>query len=274
MSIKVMSAVWENSSQTGGSLLVLLALADFAGDNGECYPAVKTLAEKARMSERNARYVLRGLEAAGEIATVVGGGRHGTSGYLILVGAKTAGGQSLPGAKRDRKGGNPLPKRGQPIAPEPSGTVIEPPVEIPAAADAAPATQVETFTSQVSATITKSLGGARITDRTGKRLLSWAVDVIKVLDENSHHDAAEASSAWLAFVGSDAWQFKGADQAKWATSLGDWLANGRRNGNGRAPVVATVDRTDRKLTPEEQAAKAAEMRARFPKLFPPVEAAP
>ena len=32
MSIRVMTTVWENSKATGGELLVMLALADFAND--------------------------------------------------------------------------------------------------------------------------------------------------------------------------------------------------------------------------------------------------
>ena len=109
MSVDVMSRVWKHSTQRGGALLVLLALADFADDDGYAWPAVPTIAAKARMTERNARYVLRELEASGEIATTPGGGRHGTSGYIVLAGAEIAWGQELPGAKRDSRGGSPLP---------------------------------------------------------------------------------------------------------------------------------------------------------------------
>ena len=35
MSIKVQSHVWEHSPAKGGELLILLAIADFADDNGE-----------------------------------------------------------------------------------------------------------------------------------------------------------------------------------------------------------------------------------------------
>lgn len=122
-----MSRVWEHSGQRGGALLILLALADFADDDGYAWPAVPTLATKARMTERNARYALRSLEADGEITTVRGGGRHGTSGYVVNTGAKTAGGQILPGAKRRTNGAKRRTERGLEIAPEPSlGTVIEP----------------------------------------------------------------------------------------------------------------------------------------------------
>ncbi len=40
MSIRVMTAVWEESRAGGVALLCLLALADHADDEGWCYPAV------------------------------------------------------------------------------------------------------------------------------------------------------------------------------------------------------------------------------------------
>lgn len=142
MSVKVMARVWERSRHSGGALVLLLAMADFADDDGRCWPAVSTLATKSRMSERNARYALRALEASGEIRTVEGGGRSQTNGYVVTLdevrGTEKGGsplperGQSLQGAKiaggqpTSEKGGNPLPKKGQPIAPDPSLTIIEP----------------------------------------------------------------------------------------------------------------------------------------------------
>ncbi|MBX6391150.1 MAG: helix-turn-helix domain-containing protein [Frankia sp.] len=80
-----MSQVWEHSRQHGSALLVLLAIADFADDDGWAYPSIERLAEKARMSTRNVRYVLRHLEASGELMIVAGGGRHQTNRYRVLV---------------------------------------------------------------------------------------------------------------------------------------------------------------------------------------------
>jgi hypothetical protein len=98
------------------------------------------LARKARMSERNARYVLRDLEASGELGIEDQAGPRGANLYRIRLsqnlelfektGAKVAGaniaGAEIAAAKRDSKGGNPKQERGQPIAPEPSLTVKEP----------------------------------------------------------------------------------------------------------------------------------------------------
>lgn len=241
-----MAQVWGHSRQSGGALLVLLALADFADDQGRSWPSVPVLAEKARMSERNARYVLRSLETAGEIATIIGGGRRGTSGYLVTIGAdiapaNPAGGQSLPGGKTQQKRGNLRQKRGQPIAPEPSLTTKEPSEKIPATADAAPAIppKAPTFTDQVGEAVQRSLGSAPIRLK-GGHWPKWLADIAIVLDEHTGHDAGLAVASWCSWVDSDAWPYKGTDRAKWAGSLGDWLTNGRgRPSTNSRPTNAT-----------------------------------
>lgn len=68
MSIKAMTLVWERSRAKGSELLVLLAIADYAQDDGrEAFPTMRTLAEKSRMTERGVREIIRRLEAAGEL---------------------------------------------------------------------------------------------------------------------------------------------------------------------------------------------------------------
>mgnify|MGYP001584552424 CR=1 FL=1 len=76
MSIKVMSWVWECSQQQGGALLVLLAIADFADDSGVAYPAIATLAAKARLSEASIHQIIRELIAAGELTVERQAGPH------------------------------------------------------------------------------------------------------------------------------------------------------------------------------------------------------
>lgn len=68
MSISIMSAVWQHAEQSGSALLMLLALADYANDDGVCWPKVGTLAQKTRLSQRQSIRLLMKLEADGEIA--------------------------------------------------------------------------------------------------------------------------------------------------------------------------------------------------------------
>ena len=73
MSVKVMTAVFERYPVGGGEMLLALALADHASDDGtRVYPSVKALAEKTRQSERAVQYQLRKMQQVG---------------WLILVGA-------------------------------------------------------------------------------------------------------------------------------------------------------------------------------------------
>ena len=67
VSIRVMSDVWKHSSATGADLLVMLALADFSNDQGESYPSLKIIAQKARLSVRGVCKILDRRQAAGEI---------------------------------------------------------------------------------------------------------------------------------------------------------------------------------------------------------------
>lgn len=71
MSIRVMSAVWASNRYASGSLLILLAMADYANDDDNtCRPAIPSLAAKARLSERQVHRILRQFEADGVIAAV------------------------------------------------------------------------------------------------------------------------------------------------------------------------------------------------------------
>ena len=131
-----MSRVWEHSQATGSALLILLAVADFANDEGSAYPAIKTLATKARMSERNARYVIGKLVDIGELKVQQNAGPRGCNlfhvttsvlvGVQLAQGAKIAGMQSVPPAMGFPGGVQPASEGAAiAIAPEPSLTVIE-----------------------------------------------------------------------------------------------------------------------------------------------------
>lgn len=71
MSIRVMTTVWDARVFEGGTLLVLLALADWANDDGtKIYPTLKQIGEKAMLSERGTRECMRRLESSGVLALV------------------------------------------------------------------------------------------------------------------------------------------------------------------------------------------------------------
>jgi hypothetical protein len=68
MSIRIMTAVWSDAPYTQGTLLVLLALADWADDSGYCWPKVEKIAEKARLSERATQDAIRRLISNGDLS--------------------------------------------------------------------------------------------------------------------------------------------------------------------------------------------------------------
>ncbi|MBU4214309.1 MAG: helix-turn-helix domain-containing protein [Actinobacteria bacterium] len=65
MSIDITRAVWEDAHFSQTALLVLLALADHANEDGVCWPSVARLATRVRTSERHVQRVLGDLEQAG-----------------------------------------------------------------------------------------------------------------------------------------------------------------------------------------------------------------
>lgn len=85
MSIKAYKAVWEHSQQSGGALVVLLALADHANDEGYCWPGIERIARYANVKERQIQRHIRALEDAGEIETRQGDGRGNTNVYYIKL---------------------------------------------------------------------------------------------------------------------------------------------------------------------------------------------
>ncbi len=85
MSIHQMNAVWRYSKNKGSKLLLLLAIADNADDDGVAFPGVDYLAKKIRMSERHVTRMIRELGDTNELAVVWGGGRGNANLYYILL---------------------------------------------------------------------------------------------------------------------------------------------------------------------------------------------
>jgi hypothetical protein len=82
MAIKVMAAVWETDlDQT--KKLVMLALADWSNDAGECWPHLSTIAAKCSISERTVSRTISEL-VKGEWIEKKNFGRGGTIYYINL----------------------------------------------------------------------------------------------------------------------------------------------------------------------------------------------
>ena len=85
MSIKIMSLVWEKGPENQTERFVLLALADFANDAGECWPSVAGICSKVCMSERGVQTAIRRLEAAGWVSIDTGKGRKNCNVYTVKI---------------------------------------------------------------------------------------------------------------------------------------------------------------------------------------------
>lgn len=84
MSVQTMARVWAGSAHSGTGLLMLLAIADFADDDGRAYPSVATLARKCRMTPRNVNHILAALRDSGELEIRQNAGPGGANRYRIL----------------------------------------------------------------------------------------------------------------------------------------------------------------------------------------------
>jgi len=89
MSIKRMSAVWDFSQAKGSHLLLLLAIADHADDDGFAWPGTSRLADKTRMSGRHVHRMVNYLEDCGELyVEQLQSGDNNR--YIVLTGLATS----------------------------------------------------------------------------------------------------------------------------------------------------------------------------------------
>lgn len=126
MSIACQARIWKNSNCGGTELLLLLAIADFADDEGTAYPSVRVLSEKIRMSERNTHYLISKLQQCGELLVELGAGPRGSNLYQVNIIAREQvqdlqGVQSLQVQPVAGGGATHGGKGVQPTAPKPLG---------------------------------------------------------------------------------------------------------------------------------------------------------
>lgn len=76
MSVAATSYVWEKSKAEGADRLVLLALADFADENGNCFGSWGKLEQKTRLSRATVARCLRRLQDSGDLVMVEKGHRR------------------------------------------------------------------------------------------------------------------------------------------------------------------------------------------------------
>lgn len=105
MSVKLMSYAFD-THLNGNDKLVLLALCDFASDDGDsCYPSIQRIADKASISERTAQRILSKFREWGLITPIknMQGGFGKTVHYVINVAMLQKGDKMTP-FQMDEKG--------------------------------------------------------------------------------------------------------------------------------------------------------------------------
>lgn len=202
MSIHVMNEVWGKSSHDKGGLLVMLAIADFADEQGRAFPSIATLALKTRQTERNVHNVLSKLVESKELTIYPNKGPFGTNLYQInlsQLGKKkpkgggeiiSGGGEnsSKKGVKKFPEGGEIISENDEKISPDPS---CDPPLE-PSYDPSMQACQKIEQTNDHDACLLAS-------ENSKKLLRSCGVKNTKVIDELSIVPTQKIENLW-AFV--------------------------------------------------------------------------
>ena len=123
-----MSKVWESGPPDKAEILVLLAIADYCNNDGECWPAVSSIARKARMTERGVQKISARLCEIGWLEIDYRMGRKGCNLYRITPNPihPERGSPRTPEHETPNpvpKTPNPVPKNPEPRSPEPSLTI-------------------------------------------------------------------------------------------------------------------------------------------------------
>jgi hypothetical protein len=86
MSVKIMSRVWEKSTNGGSQLLLLLAIADNANDGGVAWPGQIYLANKIKMSKRSIPRIASKLKTNGDLYINDRGDEGRVTQYIVTLG--------------------------------------------------------------------------------------------------------------------------------------------------------------------------------------------
>ena len=85
MSIKIMTDVWDSAPFEGPTLLLLIALADSANDDGICWPSIPALCKKTRQPERTVYHGIRTIIGSGWLEKISNPGRGNSNFYRVLT---------------------------------------------------------------------------------------------------------------------------------------------------------------------------------------------
>lgn len=104
-----MSQVWDSTEFRGTELLILLALADYANDEGLCWPSYKKLAKRARVGHRRAMQCVKSLEEEGWLVLERRGNIGQSNHYRLKLPTQGGERQCTPhppgGVKQSSRGG-------------------------------------------------------------------------------------------------------------------------------------------------------------------------
>ena len=210
MSVKAMTWVWTLKGIPAPTRLVLLALADWADDEGVAFPAVATIASKCELSIRTVQRHLRAAEQHGLLTTTQ---RSSSSLYKLPVHKvwddKMTGVTELTDGGDRMTGGGDRLTRGDDTSVAPI-TIIEP--------------SVESTTTTVPEWMEILSEIEKPEPDTVKRLLKWAVP---------HDDIALRETAYSL---AEKWElYKAKRKNIWSTFQG-WVRVAERRAEERGPI--------------------------------------
>jgi hypothetical protein len=224
MSVRTMAKVWEASKHAGSELLMLLAIADFADDDGRAYPSVPKLAIKCRMSPRNANMILAALRDSGELEIRHNEGPRGTNRYRVVTGLKASSplksASPLKPASCTPEAGFPKPLK--PASGEPSLNHQE------------PSKKRERAKKKSSKRDTSSAKTTRIPDdwQPSEKLKAWALE--------KRPDLVDLAAVAENFR--DHYIAKGEARASWDASFRTWVRKERAGGLNRQESLEASNR--------------------------------
>lgn len=273
MSIRAIQAVWDRTRAGGSMRLLLLALADFADEDGYSWPSIETLAQRAGRSERQVRRLIGIAIELGELEAHRAGGLTTSRYWLTPGGAPLRGVTPASGGGghvRPPRGDTHDPRGGTPVSPDPSIEPSREPSESPPARAIAagandpvvryhdltgrfPSERIREWLNDVAlhwgdSRLAEALAEAYSRDATYRGLISRALDVL-----NEHAHEVERRSRTAAKLPTEPPKPEQSDEEK--AAIAERNADKARRARAAMLVDGTIQPTrgdeDRALMAEE-----------------------